>query len=239
MITYIADYYSKDETGMTKLLVDALKETVGMNYQEKHKFLKTMYLTHRQIGASEALFRLIPSMHLKNSNITCIFVQSGFPENRSNLLMKVTNEHGESKKYEDIEQINISSRDSGLPPISYLKVSGGIFKDMTIHDIDILRWLLNDEIDKVYAQGTVMIDRKVKKVPDYDTATMILKSKKGILCQLSNSRRQTGGFDQRIEVYCKKGNLNLTNIKKTSVQEINSKSEVFDNYPLSFIERYK
>ena len=94
-------------------------------------------------------------------------------------------------------------------------------------------------IDEVYAQGAVMIDRKVKKVPDYDTASMILKSKKGILCQLSNSRRQTGGFDQRIEVYCKKGNLNLTNIKKTSVQEINSKSEVFDNYPLSFIERYK
>ena len=62
------------------------------------------------------------------------------------------------------------------------------------------------------AQGTVMIDRKVKKVPDYDTASMILKSKKGILCQLSNSRRQTGGFDQRIDVYCKKGNLNLTNI---------------------------
>ena len=144
-----------------------------------------------------------------------------------------------AKKYGDIEQINISSRDSGLPPISYLKVSGGIFKDMTIHDIDILRWLLNDEIDEVYAQGAVMIDRKVKKVPDYDTASMILKSKKGILCQLSNSRRQTGGFDQRIEVYCKKGNLNLTNIKKTSVQEINSKSEVFDNYPLSFIERYK
>ena len=106
---------------------------------------------------------------------------------------------------------------------------------MTIHDLDILRWLLNDEIDEVYAQGTVMIDRKVKKVPDYDTASMILKSKKGILCQLSNSRRQTGGFDQRIEVYCKKGNLNLTNIKKTSVQEINSTSEAFDNYPLSFM----
>ena len=51
---------------------------------------------------------------------------------------------------------------------------------MTIHDIDILRWLLNDEIDEVYAQGAVMIDRKVKKVPDYDTASMILKSKKGI-----------------------------------------------------------
>ncbi|MBD1148056.1 Gfo/Idh/MocA family oxidoreductase [Pelagibacterales bacterium SAG-MED31] len=157
-----------------------------------------------------------------------------FDENHIELKKRLT-----SKKYGDIEQINISSRDSGLPPISYLKVSGGIFKDMTIHDLDILRWLLNDEIDEVFAQGSVMIDSKVKTVPDYDTASMILKSKKGILAQISNSRRQTGGFDQRIEVYCKKGNLNLTNIKKTSVQEINSKSEVFDNYPLSFIERYK
>ena len=143
------------------------------------------------------------------------------------------------KRYGDIEQINISSRDSGLPPISYLKVSGGIFKDMTIHDIDILRWLLNDEIVEVFAQGAVMIDNKVKTVPDYDTASMILKSKKGILCQLTNSRRQSGGFDQRIEIYCKKGNLNLTNVKNTSVQEVNSKGEISDNYPYSFIQRYK
>ena len=143
------------------------------------------------------------------------------------------------KKYGNIEQVNISSRDSGLPPISYLKVSGGIFKDMTIHDLDIVRWLLNDEIVEVFAQGAVMIDKKVKKVPDYDTASMILKSKKGILCQLTNSRRHSGGFDQRIEVYCKMGNLNLNNVKNTSVNEVNSKGEIFDNYPYSFIERYK
>ena len=143
------------------------------------------------------------------------------------------------KKFGNIEQINISSRDSDLPPISYLKVSGGIFKDMTIHDLDILRWLLNDEIVEVFAQGSVMIDSKIKKVPDYDTASMILKSKKGILCQLSNSRRFSGGFDQRIEVYCSKGNLNLKNVKKSSIKEINYNGEIHDNYPYSFIERYK
>ena len=134
-----------------------------------------------------------------------------FDENHIELKKRLT-----AKKYGDIEQINISSRDSGLPPISYLKVSGGIFKDMTIHDLDILRWLLDDEIDEVFSQGAVMIDSKVKKVPDYDTASMILKSKKGILAQISNSRRQTGGFDQRIEVYCKKGNLKtLKNLLQT------------------------
>ena len=143
------------------------------------------------------------------------------------------------KKFGNIEQINISSRDSSLPPISYLKVSGGIFKDMTIHDLDILRWLLNDEIVEVYAQGAAMIDKKIKTVPDFDTATMILKSKKGILCQLSNSRRFSGGFDQRIEVYCNEGNLNLNNVKKSSIQAINNKGEIHDIYPYSFIERYK
>ena len=68
---------------------------------------------------------------------------------------------------------------------------------------------------------------------------MILKSKKGILCQLSNSRRFSGGFDQRIEVYCNKGNLNLNNVKKSSIQSINHNGEIHDIYPYSFIERYK
>ena len=144
-----------------------------------------------------------------------------------------------SKKYGQIEQINISSRDSALPPISYLKVSGGIFKDMTIHDLDVVRWLLDDEISEVYAQGSAMTDQKIKKVPDFDTASIILKSKKGVLCQLTNSRRLSAGFDQRIEVYCEKGNLNLSNLNKTSVTETFSKGELKDSFPFSFIERYE
>ena len=143
-----------------------------------------------------------------------------------------------SKKYGQIEQINISSRDSALPPISYLKVSGGIFKDMTIHDLDVARWLLDDEIVEVYAQGTIMTDKKLNKVPDFDTASIILKSKKGVLCQLTNSRRLSSGFDQRIEVYCEKGNLNLSNFNRTTVTETFSKGELKDSYPFSFIERY-
>lgn len=144
-----------------------------------------------------------------------------------------------SKKFGPIEQISISSRDSSLPPISYLKVSGGIFKDMSIHDLDIARWLLDDEIVEVYAQGSTLVDNKLKSVPDYDTASIIMKSKKGILCQINNSRRLSAGFDQRIEVYCKKGNLNLSNINRTSVTEVFSKGELFDKYPFSFIQRYE
>ena len=144
-----------------------------------------------------------------------------------------------TKKYGNIEQINLSSRDSSLPPVSYLKVSGGIFKDMTIHDLDVIRWLLNDEIIEVFAQGTVRVDKKLNSVPDYDTVSVIMKSKKGILCQLTNSRRLSAGFDQRIEVYCQKGNLNLSNVNKTSVTEVFVNGELTDSYPYSFIERYK
>ena len=144
-----------------------------------------------------------------------------------------------TKKYGNIEQINISSRDSSLPPISYLKVSGGIFKDMTIHDLDVVRWLLNDEIIEVFAQGSIKVDKKLKNVPDYDTASIIMKSKNGVLCQVTNSRRLSTGFDQRIEVYCEKGNLNLANVNQTTVTEVFSKGELSDNYPYSFIERYK
>ena len=66
-----------------------------------------------------------------------------------------------------------------------------------------------------------------------------MKSKNGVLCQVTNSRRLSTGFDQRIEVYCEKGNLNLANVNQTSVTEVFSKGELSDNYPYSFIERYK
>lgn len=144
-----------------------------------------------------------------------------------------------TRKYGNIEQINISNRDSSLPPISYLKESGGIFKDMTIHDLDVVRWLLDDEITEVFAEGAVFINNKIKKVPDYDTASIIMKSRKGVLIQITNSRRLSAGFDQRIEVYCEKGNLNLSNVNKTSVTEVYSKGELSDNYPLTFMERYQ
>ena len=109
-------------------------------------------------------------------------------------------------------------RDPIPPPIRYLKVSGGMFKDMSIHSIDVLRWFLEEEIDEVFAEGCVLIDKRIKSIPDYDTMSAILKSKSGILCQIINSRRHTPGFDQRIEIFCEKvleikGNLYETIMK--------------------------
>ena len=79
MVSYVA----KDETGMTKFLKEALNATLDKPLQEKLKALKMAYLKNKQMGASEAVYRVLPGMHLKNSNISTIFVQSGFPENRS------------------------------------------------------------------------------------------------------------------------------------------------------------
>ena len=137
-----------------------------------------------------------------------------------------------------IEQINLCDRDPGLPPLSYLKVSGGIFKDMTIHGLDVIRWLLGEEIIEVFAQGETLINKNLKLIPDYDTASIFLKSKSGVLCNVMNSRRYSCGFDQRIEVFCEKGSLSLKNNENSNVVEISSRGILHDNYPYSFIERY-
>ena len=130
-------------------------------------------------------------------------------------------------------------RDPSPPPIKYLKVSGGIFKDMSIHSIDVLRWFLGEEIQEVYAQGTVMVDKKIKNVPDFDTMSSILKSKSGVLCQIINSRRHTPGFDQRIEIFCEKGNIKLDNQQVTSVNTMSHSGTNKDKLPYHFMERYK
>ena len=83
VVTYMVSYVNKDETGMTKFLKDALKATADKPLTEKLKALKMAYLKNRQISASEAVYRVLPGMHLKHSNITTIFIQSGFPENRT------------------------------------------------------------------------------------------------------------------------------------------------------------
>ena len=144
-----------------------------------------------------------------------------------------------SKKFGKIEQIVMFDRDPSPPPIKYLKVSGGIFKDMSIHSIDVLRWFLGEEIQEVYAQGTVMVDKKIKNVPDFDTMSSILKSKSGVLCQIINSRRHTPGFDQRIEIFCEKGNIKLDNQRVTSVNTMSYSGNNKDKLPYHFMERYK
>lgn len=101
--------------------------------------------------------------------------------------------------------VRITSRDPEPPPISYIKVSGGIFLDMTIHDFDMARYVTSSEVVEVFAQGAVRIDAAIGEVGDLDTAVVTLRHENGCLTLIDNSRQAVYGYDQRVEVFGSKG----------------------------------
>ena len=104
------------------------------------------------------------------------------------------------------------------PPVSYIERSGGLFRDMMIHDFDMARFLLGEEPVEVFAFGSSLVDPAIGKAGDVDTAAVVLKTASGKICQISNSRRATYGYDQRIEVHGSKGLLSAGNVHETTVQ---------------------
>jgi myo-inositol 2-dehydrogenase / D-chiro-inositol 1-dehydrogenase len=117
-----------------------------------------------------------------------------------------------------VEMVNIVSRDPGAPPADYIKVSGGIFKDMTIHDFDMARFLLGEEIDSVMATGSVLVDPEIGKLGDYDSASVILTTASGKQCSISNSRRASYGYDQRVEVHGATGMVAALNQRPVDIE---------------------
>lgn len=117
-----------------------------------------------------------------------------------------------------VEMVTITSRDPGPPPAEYIKVSGGIFRDMTIHDFDMARFLLGEEIETVSAVGSVLVDPKIGELGDYDSASVILTTKSGRQAVISNSRRATYGYDQRIEVHGASGSVAAENQRPVSIE---------------------
>ena len=143
-------------------------------------------------------------------------------------------------KIGNIQMISITSRDPSPPPINYIKVSGGIFLDSQIHDIDIARWLMSEDPKEVVSRGSCLIDKKIGSVGDFDTVNTVLKTKSGKLCQINNSRKTTYGYDQRVEVFGSKGMINSTNLRDTNLElTIKNKTNSKDNYLHFFLERYK
>src|SRR4051812_42555363 len=112
-----------------------------------------------------------------------------------------------SGKIGKLETLIITSRDPGPPPIGYIKVSGGLFRDMMIHDFDMATWLLGEVPTEVYATASNLVDPEIGKAGDIDTAMVVLKTKSGCIAQISNSRRAVYGYDQRIEAFGSKGML--------------------------------
>jgi len=137
-----------------------------------------------------------------------------------------------------VEMVTITSRDPGPPPYEYIDRSGGIFRDMTIHDFDMARFLLGAEPVSVSAQAAVLVDKEIAKHNDYDSASVILTTKAGQQCVISNSRRATYGYDQRIEVLGSKGMASAENQRPVSIEIAGGKG--FTRPPLHnfFMTRY-
>ena len=137
-----------------------------------------------------------------------------------------------------VEMVTITSRDPGPPPLDYIARSGGIFRDMTIHDFDMARFLLGEEPVAVSAHASVLVDKKIGEAGDFDSVSVILETASGKQAVISNSRRATYGYDQRIEVHGSKGMVAAENQRPVSIELANDKG--YTRPPLHdfFMTRY-
>jgi len=135
--------------------------------------------------------------------------------------------------------VKITSRDPGAPPLSYIKKSGGLFLDMTIHDFDMARYIVGKEVQEVYAKGAVLVDPKIGKAGDIDTAVGTLTYFDGSMAIIDNSREASYGYDQRIEVFGSKGMVQSNNNFHDS-HKLYNKHGIHAALPLHFfLERYQ
>jgi myo-inositol 2-dehydrogenase/D-chiro-inositol 1-dehydrogenase len=138
-----------------------------------------------------------------------------------------------------VELVTIISKDPVPPPLEYIKVSGGLFRDMTIHDFDMARFLLAEEVVSVSARASCLVDAKIGEAGDVDTAVITMTSANGKLAQISNSRRASFGYDQRIEVHGSEGMLVAQNVTENTVLAYNH-AGVSSARPVHFfLERYE
>ncbi len=140
----------------------------------------------------------------------------------------------------ELEALSIISRDPGAPPIEYLQRSGGIFKDMLIHDFDIFRWIFGEEAESVYATASALTDPKIAtEAQDADTTAVILRTVTGKLAQIHTSRRAAYGYDQRFEVLGSKGLLQAGNHRPTEVVASGAAVVSADKPEHFFLQRYE
>jgi len=137
-----------------------------------------------------------------------------------------------------LESLQITSHDPAPPPVSYIRTSGGLFKDMAIHDFDMARWLLGEEPTEVFASASCLVDPAIGAAGDVDTARTLLKTASGRLCVISNSRRSGYGYDQRIEAFGSRGVVRADNVLQSTVSvwaEAGMASDTLQNF---FLDRY-
>ncbi len=137
-----------------------------------------------------------------------------------------------------VELVVITSRDPAPDSEDYLRVSGGLFRDMTIHDFDMARLLLGEEPSEVFATGSCLIDPVFARLGDFDTVMVVLRTASGRLCHINNSVRAVYGYDQRIEVFGSAGMLRAANLTPTSLEYSGADGIVSDKPLYFFLERY-
>ena len=137
-----------------------------------------------------------------------------------------------------LELLSITSRDPAPPPVAYIASSGGLFRDMMIHDLDMARFLLNEEPTEVTAAAACLVDPAIGAAGDVDTAVVTLRTASGRLCQISNSRRASYGYNQRIEAHGAAGMLRAGNVLPTTVELADAEGFRTDPVLPFFLERY-
>jgi myo-inositol 2-dehydrogenase/D-chiro-inositol 1-dehydrogenase len=134
--------------------------------------------------------------------------------------------------------LTITSRDPAPPPLDFVRRSGGLFRDMMIHDLDMACWLSGEAPVEIFAMASVLVDPAIGDAGDVDTAIVMLRMPSGALCQISNSRRAVYGYDQRIEAFWSKGALRAENVVESTVAFAGDGGIVTDKPLPFFLERY-
>jgi myo-inositol 2-dehydrogenase/D-chiro-inositol 1-dehydrogenase len=137
-----------------------------------------------------------------------------------------------------LETLNIVSHDPAPPPIAYVKVSGGLFRDMAIHDFDTARWLLGEAPSEVFAAASCLVDPAIGEAGDVDTAKILLRTASGKQCLISNSRRSGYGYDQRIEAFGSGGMVRAGNVTESALATWREAGAAADRFQNFFLDRY-
>jgi len=139
----------------------------------------------------------------------------------------------------EVEMVVLTSRDPEPPPIEYIKRCGGIFRDMTIHDFDVARWLLDEPVATVTATASVFGDKAIAEAGDFDTANVLMTTASGKQATINNSRRAAYGYDQRVEVFGSKGMIKVLNKHTSNTLIANDRGYTQPPLQHFFITRYE
>ena len=137
-----------------------------------------------------------------------------------------------------LESLHLISHDPAAPPPGFIPTSGGLFKDFTIHDLDLARWLLGEPIREVYAAASCLVDPEIGRLGDFDTARTVLKTASGRLCVISNTRRSGYGYDQRLEAFGSRGMLSAGNVVLDGVHALTETGALAAPIQPGFMQRY-